>query len=217
MPQQNSIFLASQICNVLRQIATELPFEPAQVRSIFLQTAAEAESGDKSWLEEEYSCFEQQGFKPERYSLSGKSAAQVRKDLGSADLIHVSGGNTFYLLLQAQRCEFAPFIRERVEAGAYYLGCSAGSVIAGPSVLPARRIHQPQVEQELQGYDGFSLVDLVCLPHWGNPRYRELYLERRLEHCFSEDYKIILLTDQQYLRSDGRSFQIASSSVKSDS
>lgn len=54
--------------------------------------------------------------------------------LRAADAIAVGGGNTFHLLATLQRLELLDVIRAAAEAGVPYLGWSAGSVIACPTL-----------------------------------------------------------------------------------
>ncbi|HSW97344.1 MAG TPA: hypothetical protein VLF89_05970, partial [Candidatus Saccharimonadales bacterium] len=46
---------------------------------------------------------------------------------------------------------------------------------------------------------GLALVDFTVLPHWGSKYFKDLYLNQRLEHAYSMDNKLILLTDKQYV------------------
>jgi len=48
--------------------------------------------------------------------------------------IFVGGGNTFRLLDRLQRSEVVELLRKRVETGMPYLGASAGTVIAAPTI-----------------------------------------------------------------------------------
>jgi dipeptidase E len=57
-----------------------------------------------------------------------------REVLEQADGIFVGGGNTFRLLDRLQRSDMVALIRSRVLAGAPYLGSSAGTVVAGPTI-----------------------------------------------------------------------------------
>ena len=50
--------------------------------------------------------------------------------------IYVLGGNTFYLLHHMRRSGLDSLVRRRVEQGALYVGCSAGSIVAGRSIVP---------------------------------------------------------------------------------
>ena len=45
-----------------------------------------------------------------------------------------------------------------------------------------------------------NLVNFTVLPHFGREDTREKYLKHRCKHIFGKDYKIILLTDKQYVR-----------------
>jgi len=54
--------------------------------------------------------------------------------LESAEGIFVGGGNTFRLLDRLQRSEVVDLLRARVLAGMPYLGASAGTVIAAPTI-----------------------------------------------------------------------------------
>ena len=51
-----------------------------------------------------------------------------------ADAIFVGGGNTFRLLDRLQRCGALEAIRRSVRQGIPYMGASAGTVIAGPTI-----------------------------------------------------------------------------------
>ncbi|MBC8089132.1 MAG: dipeptidase PepE [Phycisphaerae bacterium] len=65
-------------------------------------------------------------------SVHGRSdAVSMVRD---AEAIAVGGGNTFHLLANVQRAGLLDVIRERALAGTPYLGWSAGSVIACPTM-----------------------------------------------------------------------------------
>ena len=47
----------------------------------------------------------------------------------------MGGGNTYALLKRLRESGLLPAVRERVQAGMPYLGASAGSNVAGPTIL----------------------------------------------------------------------------------
>ncbi|GAA3597206.1 hypothetical protein GCM10022198_21670 [Klugiella xanthotipulae] len=57
--------------------------------------------------------------------------------LDSLDAVYVAGGEPFVLLEALRSNGTGDVLAERVRAGLPYIGCSAGSIIAGPSIAPA--------------------------------------------------------------------------------
>ena len=62
------------------------------------------------------------------------AGAEAARKIASASGLFVGGGNTFRLLDRLRRCGAIDPIRRRVREGAPYLGASAGTVIAAPTI-----------------------------------------------------------------------------------
>lgn len=77
-----------------------------------------------------------------------------RRVLDSADAVFVGGGNTFRLLSALQRTGLLVTLRERVRSGMPYLGSSAGTNVACPTIRTTNDM--PIVEP-----DGFAALGLV--------------------------------------------------------
>lgn len=191
------LFLASSANLVISDIAKHLPSKGLKL--IFINTPAEGEDGDKKWLEDDRSALVKAGFVVSEYTITGKTKEEIKNHLGAFDIIFVSGGNTFYALEKIQQSGCAEVIRDYVEQGKIYIGSSAGSILAGPDIYPAYYTDAIEKAPNLKGYTGLGLIDVVVLPHWGNDYFKELYPNKRLEHAYTPNHKIILLTDNQYL------------------
>jgi dipeptidase E len=192
------LFLAASISKVALHIKKYLP-DPVGRRLAFINTAAEGDHGDKSWLKEDREALVNMGYDVFDYTITGKNSGSLRTDLMTSDVIFVSGGNTFYLLEKIQQSGFKTIIQEFVNQGKPYIGSSAGSVVAGPDVYPVINLDAVEKAPNLNGYEGLQLTDVVVLPHWGSDEYKDAYLYQRSATAYNTKNKIILLTDNQYL------------------
>ena len=69
------------------------------------------------------------------YSLeSAHEAALPQQAVEEADAIFIGGGNTFRLLKALQDLDLIEAIRRKVGSGTRYIGSSAGSNVAGPTI-----------------------------------------------------------------------------------
>lgn len=96
----------------------------------------------------------------ETFTLTPDAAG--RRLLEGAEAVFVGGGNTFRLLLKLQRSGLLAELRDRVLQGMPYLGASAGTNIAAPSIKTTNDM--PIVHPE-------SFQALGLLPFQINPHY----------------------------------------------
>jgi len=202
------LFLASEINVVASHIAKQLDISSKKLKTAFITTASEGEKGEKKWLEDNRNGLIDAGFDVLDYTITGKKYEQIVKDLKDVDVIHVNGGNTFYLLLQARKSGFDKFVKEHVKQGGIYTGSSAGSIIASPNIEISRVIERECYEEELITFEGFNLVDCNILPHWGSGGFKSEYRLRRLKTAYKPENKIILLNDNQYVDVENDRYKI---------
>lgn len=86
--------------------------------------------------------------------------------LGDAGAIAVGGGNTFQLLEHLRKTGALTAIRQRVEAGVPYIGWSAGSNVASPTICTTNDM--PIVDPG--GFEALGLVSYQINPHYTNER-----------------------------------------------
>ena len=84
---------------------------------------------------------------------------------GAAEAIFIGGGNTFRLLDRLHRTGLLAILRERVASGTPYIGASAGSNVACPTLKTTKDM--PIVQPP--SFDALGLVSFQISPHFLDP------------------------------------------------
>ncbi|HEX4499104.1 MAG TPA: dipeptidase PepE [Thermoanaerobaculia bacterium] len=88
-----------------------------------------------------------------------------RRLVGEAEALFTGGGNTFRLLKTLQDSGLLPLLRERALAGMPYLGSSAGTNIAAPTIRTTNDM--PIVEPA--SFEALGIVPFQINPHYLDP------------------------------------------------
>lgn len=153
-------------------------------RAILIPTAANplADPGIADEVEDELSAA---GLSVARVDLDDRAADDVR----AADVLAVSGGDPFHLLQATRRAGFAAAARE---AGAVYVGYSAGAMVAGPTLEPLR-LTSPFTPPPGLDLTGLGLADVLVLPHHDRPGRAERHAEA--QRVYGDRVKLVPLRD----------------------
>ena len=100
------------------------------------------------------------------YSLeSAHTTDNPEKAIEQTDAIFIGGGNTFRLLKALQDLELVEPIRRKVKSGTPYIGSSAGSNVAGPTIKTTKDM--PIVQP--RSFDSLGLIPFQISPHYLDP------------------------------------------------
>ena len=118
-----------------------------------------------------------------------------------ADAVFVGGGNTFRLLKTLQDSELLAAIRGRVDRGMVYIGASAGSNIASPTIRTTNDM--PIVQPD--SFDALGLVPFQINPHYVDPPRDSTYMgetreERLVEFLEENDTPVVALREGGWIR-----------------
>ena len=196
---KNNIFLTSESYVVLADLVKYIDVNKNR-RVLFIDTSGEPFDGETPWTDKSKEEIKRLGFDMTVYSITNKTVEEVEEVVAKTDIIHMAGGNAFYLLGKVQQVDFLTIMRKFVKRGGIYIGQSAGSYLIGPSVEPALNPSRIDDSNKLDDFKCAELVDFTVLPHFGREDTREKYLKHRCKHIFGSGDKIILLTDNQYVR-----------------
>ena len=126
------------------------------------------------------------------------------RGLRECDAVAVGGGNTFHLLARLYESGLLDAIRDRVGAGAQYVGWSAGANVACPTIRTTNDM--PIVEP--QGFAALSLVPFQINPHFldadASSRHMGETREDRLREYLEENTApVVGLREGAWLRREG--------------
>ena len=113
-----------------------------------------------------YGAMARKRFEAMGYGLKSiHEAADARQAVDETEAIFVGGGNTFRLLKALYDFNLLTPIRRRVEEGMPYIGSSAGSIVAGPTLKTTKDM--PIVQPP--SFDALGLVAFQISPHYLDP------------------------------------------------
>ena len=92
----------------------------------------------------------------------------AKTQLEAADIIYVSGGNTFYLLQELRRTGTDELLVREIDKGKLYVGESAGAIVVAPDIGYSAAMDSVEKAPGLDDYTGLGLVDFFVVPHCGN-------------------------------------------------
>ncbi len=180
----------------------EYLWEHQKTKVAYIPTAFEIYK-EAPWAEVNRKLFSRQGFTMIDTPVSRMTKDDLISKLGEINVLFIEGGNTTYLLQKCLESGLCELILSLVETGVVYIGSSAGSIVAGPTIAP----FIPEDMKELpRGYQilsdrGFGLVPEVVLPHYDTGEFAAENDMIKAE--YGSALKLVPLNDDQYLEVTG--------------
>ena len=143
---------------------------------------------------------------------SAHNCPDPRNAVANTDAIFVGGGNTFRLLKTLQDLELLEPIRQRIRSGAPYIGSSAGSNVAGPTIKTTKDM--PIVQP--RSFDALGLVPFQISPHFQDPDPNSKHMgetqeERILQFHEENETPVLGLREGAWVRVENRSVMLRGS------
>jgi dipeptidase E len=151
---------------------------------------------------DKYAATAQRRFQKMGYQLTPvHTASDAARAVSQTEAVFIGGGNTFRLLKALYDFDLLDPIRERVEAGMPYIGSSAGSNVAGPTIKTTNDM--PIVEPP--SFNALGLVSFQINPHYldADPNSRhmgETREERIIQFLEENDTPVVGLREGAMLR-----------------
>lgn len=193
---KHSIILTSSFNTVVGELR-EKSLLPKTASVAFIPTAGDPYS-ERPWIDADRQALIELGYSVTDFDLKGVTAESLEKELSSYDIIFVAGGNTTYLVQQSHVSGFTDMIHALLKQGKLYIGSSAGSILAGPTVEPFMNEDLTELPKDfvLTKSTCLHLVDYVVLPHDQVEQFSAEHDKIIKQH--GEQLTFVRLTDLEY-------------------
>lgn len=177
---------------------------PQQTKVAFVITAAYGDYASPTWLEVYRKQLRDYGIKEiEDLDIRGKTQKDLEKIIDDKDIIFVNGGNTFYLLKYVKESGFDKVIRNHINKGRLYVGISAGSYIACPTIEQSHWKHQDRNDYGVTDLTGLNLVPFLVTAHFTEDGRKDVE-----EGVKTTKYPVVALSDTQAVLVKGNSIKV---------
>jgi dipeptidase E len=149
------------------------------------------------------------GFEIFDYTITGKTIEQIKHDLSGIDVLHIPGGNEFYLKAKSNESNFDEFVIDFIAKGGIYIGSSCGSIIVGTDMSPLLKLSDHTGLTNPVDTKGFGIVNFTSLPHWGSDNFRDRWINNdSFNLMFNSSAPIIALNNYEYVEVVDDQFRI---------
>jgi len=194
------LFLTSVFCDVGEKLLKFLSDKPENLKVGFVANAADPYE-DRWFVNCDKDKLKELGFTIIDFDLQEKLPEELKIFLDGIDIIFFSGGAVNYLLKVSQECGLDKIIREYVSNGLFFIGSSAGAIVAGPTTEPyfKEESEDSDIKGEIrpQSFKAFNLVDFIVLPHY-NQEFFKKYNDSIVQE-YSSKFPLQTLNDDEGL------------------
>ncbi len=165
----------------------------SEMRIAYVTTASKGVES-LSYLERHQQVMRDGGYTFEEIDIEGKTKDELYEFFKNKNVVHVEGGNTFYLLKAFRETKFDFILKELVAKGIPYVGSSAGAYIASPTI--EMELWKP-IQLQHNHYGVTNLAGLNLVPFLLVAHYKEDKKEYIRNGIASTIYDVHVLRDGQ--------------------
>ena len=192
--EMKTLLLTSQGMQVKDEFIKILPKPANEIRLAHVITASN-EMRPRAWLDHDKNILLEMGIQVTDIDIQGKTIDEVRIMLKDMDVIYVQGGDPYFLLKYAKESGFDTVVKELIDKGIIYVGVSAGTYLAGPTVEQGLWRKPDRDRHGLTDYEfAMGLVPFLICVH-----YESQYAAVIKEGMKHTTYPVRILTDDQAL------------------
>ena len=165
---------AGIVPEIRKSFLSLLSKKPEESNVAFVTTAAYGETDNPVWMIESKRLLHDCRIRNiEDIDLKDKTQSELEQMLASKDIVYVEGGNTFYLLHWIRKSGFDRCVTDFLNRGGIYVGVSAGSYIACPTIEAATWKRQDRNTIGISDLTALGLVPFLITAHF-EEKYRTI-------------------------------------------
>ena len=138
-----------------------------EIRIGYVTTASKG-AKNLDYLERHKQEMTQAGYLYEEFDIEGKSREEIFNFFANKNVIHVEGGNTFYLLKIVRETKFDEILKILLDRGLIYIGVSAGAYIMCPNIEVATWRMDIERRFGVKDFTGLNYVPYCLKAHYVN-------------------------------------------------
>lgn len=168
-----------------------LGLSKSEMRIGYITTAAKG-LPDQTYTQTNEKNMRRAGYAAEPFDIEGKTQDEMRLFFKDKNIVHVEGGNSFYLLKAIRETGFDKVLHELIEKGIFYTGSSAGASIMGPTIETATWKSNDKDRCGLTDFTALNYVPFLFFAH-----YKPEMKEKIQEKMKTTSYPVKILKDGQ--------------------
>lgn len=170
-----------------------------QMRIGYVITASKG-ARDKTFIEKVKGSMLKNGYNFEEIDIENKTKEELLDFFGDKNIIHIEGGNTFYLLKAVRESNFVEVLKELLDQGKVYIGTSTGAYIMCPTIEVANWSEDGKDRFGVDDFFALNYVPFVLKAHYKDEQ--EIKIKEKIKTL---KYPLRILRDGQgILAEDGR-------------
>lgn len=126
-----------------------------QIKIGHITTAYKVSRNNIDFFKKVGEIIKENGYDMEDFDIEGKTKEEIKDFFKDKNVVHIEGGNTFYLLKAIRETGFADILKELLDEGRVYIGTSAGSYVMCPTIEVS--------DWNPDGKDRFGITDFTAL------------------------------------------------------
>jgi dipeptidase E len=184
------LILASDLSFLLKYGYDLTGIPKDQMKIGYITTASKGDRGDFS--RKLQNIIKDMGYNFIAIDIEGKTKQEIKDFFEDKNIIHMEGGNSFYLLKVIRETGFAEILKELLEEGQIYIGTSAGAYIMCPTIEVSDWDETEKGRFDVTDFTALNYVPFVLKVH-----YKDEQEEKVKEKIKTLKYPIRILRDGQ--------------------